>query len=149
MKTNVIFICHGNVNRSKMAEALLRFLRPDLIIDSYAVGVKSKAGNLITKKTRDLLTDREIPFDPQSRSKVITEEAVDLCDNVFVMDKNNIKHYKNRFGIVSEVPELKLLYSVLDSEKGIKDPGFSKGTEMYERCFDEIFECCEKLSMIL
>lgn len=149
MKTNVIFICHGNVNRSKMAEALLKFLRPDLIIDSYAVGVKSKAGNLITKKTRDLLTDRGIPFDSKGRSKVITEAAVNSCENVFVMDKNNIKHYKSRFGIVPEVHKLKLLYSVLDLEKGIKDPGFSKGTEMYEKCFDEIFECCEKLSMIL
>jgi protein-tyrosine-phosphatase len=52
----VCIVCTGNVARSPAIEILLRGLRPDLTVISAAVGLKAKAGRVMAKPMRELLT---------------------------------------------------------------------------------------------
>jgi protein-tyrosine-phosphatase len=145
MELDVIFVCHGNVNRSRVAEELFRKLRPDLRIDSFAVGCKSVGGKLMTKKMRSLLDSENIPYNINSRSKVLTKNVIENTSHIFVMDDNNIKHFKIRFGDFGLNKLSKL--SNLIGEKSIKDPGFSKGIDDFITAYLKIEQCCKILAI--
>ena len=144
MSYDVIFICHGNVNRSRIAEDILRKLRPDLKIDSVAVGVKSKGGKLFTKKMREIANNHNIPYDINKRSKEIILEDIILTPNVFIMDENNRKHFIDRFG--DEYSSKLKLLGDLNGFGKIPDPGFAKGVEKHLSAFNVIKDCCEILA---
>ena len=143
-KYDAIFICHGNVNRSRIAEEILKKLRPDLEVDSVAVGVKSSGGKLLTKKMRTILDENEVPYNIEKRSKVVDIDEIESAGRVFVMDKNNIKHYKERFG-ERGVEKLEFLGEFIGKER-IKDPGFSKGMDDFYSAYDDIYKSCELLA---
>lgn len=144
MMVDICFICHGNVNRSKAAEFIMKGLRPDLKIDSFAVGLKSQGGKLITKKMRGVLESNGIEYDITSRSKVLTPEDINNCYIIFAMDDNNLRHYRERFGDLG-AEKLFLLPELIGNSR-IKDPGFSKGVEGFVKAFEEIRMCCIELS---
>jgi len=144
-KFDVIFVCHGNVNRSKMAEFYFKKIHPNLKVDSFAAGVKSRAGVLITKKTRTILDENEIQFDRTTRSKLLTPEIVRNSKRVFIMDSNNKEHYIRKYGSEG-VEKLELLPEVIDLAR-IKDPGFSKGMAKYYEVFEQIKESCDRICL--
>ena len=127
-----------------MAEFILKHLRPDLLVESRAVGLKAKEGVLISKKTRTVLEEKGIPFNEQRRSKLLTREDIENFDVIYVMDKNNVKHYQARFGNLG-MEKVKLLPALIGKDK-IPDPAFSKGLDKYYEVFDLIYQCCLKLS---
>lgn len=144
MGTNdVIFICHGNINRSRAAEEILKQLRPDLMIDSFAVGLKAKPGVIISKRMREILRERGYQYDIEKRSQVLTEKDFHAVEHVYIMDFHNMRHFIARFGS-EHLHHLNYLGAKIG--KVIKDPGFSKGTEQYYVAFRMIQECCKILA---
>lgn len=146
MGNDVIFICHGNVNRSRAAETILRFLRPDLSVDSFAVGIKAKPGAKFSKKMREVLIRNgyEETVDEDKRSQVLGRDSISEAEHVFIMDTSNMKYLYKRLGLQA-TEKVKYLGKFI-GQLEIKDPGFSQGTEDYVRAFEEIEECCIKLS---
>ena len=51
----VLFLCHGNVNRSAAAEIILRYDYPHIEVKS--AGLKTTDGRITAKKMRDVLND--------------------------------------------------------------------------------------------
>lgn len=141
---DVIFICHGNVNRSRAAEEILKNLNPSLNIESFAVGIKSEPGRLMTKKIRTVFDENFEPYDSSIRSKILTLNNIKNAGRVFIMDNNNLKHYKLRFG-EELIGKLEML-SLFINEPKIPDPGFSEGLTQFRETFNKIKSCCIELN---
>lgn len=118
-QTKVLFVCHGNINRSAAAEIILRHLcRP---IDVKSCGLKEDAGGQITaKKTRIALSHLGIET-TGIRSQKASSKLIQWADVVFYMDNGNLKRLLEEFP--SAASKFVSLPSIIGQDK-FDDPGF-------------------------
>ena len=121
----VLFVCHGNVNRSAAAEIIAKQDYPEWEIKSC--GLKTKDGKITAKKMRDVLADEGYKTEG-IRSTVITQDLVDWADQIFYMDDANEKRFKEQFGELSKAQKLS---NLIPGVKKIPDPAFAEGTDMH------------------
>ena len=121
----VLFVCHGNVNRSAAAEIIAKKDYPELEVKSC--GLKTKDGKITAKKMRDVLEVEGYKTEG-IRSTVISQELVDWADQIFYMDDANEKRFVEQFGEMSKAEKLS---NQIVGVKKIPDPAFAEGTEMH------------------
>ncbi len=121
----VLFVCHGNVNRSAAAEIIAKQDYPDL--DVKSCGLKTTDGKITAKKMRDSL-ELEGYKTEGIRSSVITQELVDWADQIFYMDDANEKRFVEQFGQLAKAQKLS---NMIPGVKKIPDPAFAEGTSMH------------------
>ena len=121
----VLFVCHGNVNRSAAAEIIAKQEYPDWQVKSC--GLKTKDGKITAKKMRDVLNDSGYKTEG-IRSTVITQELVDWADKIFYMDDSNEKRFIDQFGQMDKAEKLSNYVSGVNK---IPDPAFAEGTDMH------------------
>ena len=121
----ILFVCHGNVNRSAAAEIIAKVEYPDWEVKSC--GLKTKNGKITAKKMRDVLNDAGYKTEG-IRSTVITKELVDWADKIFYMDDSNEKRFIEKFG---EMDKAEKLSNHVPGIKKIPDPAFAEGTDMH------------------
>lgn len=122
----VLFVCHGNVNRSAAAEIIAKQDYPDLEVKSC--GLKTTDGKITAKKMRETLQD----FGYQTegiRSQMITQELVDWADLIFYMDDANEKRFIEQFGVMCKAQKLS---NYIVGVNKIPDPAFDKGTDTHK-----------------
>lgn len=135
----ILFICHGNICRSPMAEFIMKYLTKDYN-DFY---VKSKAtsteeiGNDIYSPVQRILKKNSIPFTKHYATRVEKEDYA-FYDYIIVMDSNNMYNIKRIIGEDNDNKVFKLLEFVGES-KDISDPWY---TGEFDRCFNEIYRGC-------
>jgi protein-tyrosine-phosphatase len=122
----VLFVCHGNVNRSAAAEIIAKQDYPELEVKSC--GLKTKDGKITAKKMRDVLNEEGYKTEG-IRSTVISKELVDWADQIFYMDDANEKRFVEQFGEMSKAEKLS---NQIAGIKKIPDPAFADGTEMHK-----------------
>jgi len=121
----VLFLCHGNVNRSAAAEIILRQDYPNIEVKS--AGLKTTDGRITAKKMRDVLND--VGYKTEGiRSTAVTQELVDWADEIFYMDDANKKRFVDKFG---DLPKAQKLSNLIPGVKKIPDPAFADGTDMH------------------
>jgi protein-tyrosine phosphatase len=121
----VLFLCHGNVNRSAAAEIILRQDYPHIEVKS--AGLKTTDGRITAKKMRDVLND--VGYKTEGiRSTAVTQELVDWADEIFYMDDANKKRFVDKFG---DLPKAQKLSNLIPGVKKIPDPAFADGTDMH------------------
>lgn len=121
----VLFLCHGNVNRSAAAEIITKQDYPHIEVKS--AGLKTVDGRITAKKMRDVLTD--VGYKTEGiRSTVVTQELVDWADEIFYMDDANKKRFVDKFG---DLPKAQKLSNLIPGVKKIPDPAFAEGTDMH------------------
>ena len=121
----VLFVCHGNVNRSAAAEIIAKQDYQNLEVRSC--GLKTTNGKITAKKMRDTLTEEGYKTEG-IRSQIATQEMVDWADQIFYMDDANEKRFKEQFG---EMEKAQKLSNLIPGIKKIPDPAFSEGTDMH------------------
>lgn len=135
----ILFICHGNICRSPMAEFIMKYLTKDYN-DFY---VKSKAtsteeiGNDIYPPVQRILKENSIPFTKHYATRVEKEDYA-FYDYIIVMDSKNMHNIKKIIGEDNDNKVFKLLEFVGES-KDISDPWY---TGEFDRCFNEIYRGC-------
>ena len=141
----ILFICHGNICRSPMAEFVMNELAvqtglSDTIIAHSAATSREEIGNDIHYGTRDQLRRHHIPFSPR-HARQVTHSDYDNYDYLIVMDSNN---ERNLHRIISADPNHKIrkLLSFTDSNRDIADPWY---TDDFDTTFREIMEGCKAL----
>ena len=107
----VLFVCHGNIERSASAEIIAKQLYPHW--NTRSCGVAATPGRITGKKMRTALAEKG--FLPTAnkehgiRSSQITQDDVDWADRVFYMDGGNERRLFAQFGKVSHAQLTSLL----------------------------------------
>ena len=137
----ILFICHGNICRSTMAEFVLKdivrkdHMEADFFIASAATS-REEIGNGVHHGTLCKLHEVNIPVDKSKRAVQITKEDYNIYDYIIAMDENNLRNLKR---IIPEDTEGKI-YKLLDfTDRGgdIADPWY---TGNFDVTYDDITE---------
>ena len=139
---NVLFVCHGNICRSPMAEFLFRDMVEkrglgDKILVASAGTSAEEMGNPPHPKTQKKLRDNGIIVKGK-QARQLTREDYDRYDYILGMDEYNIRNMRRLF---REDPDNKV-YRLLDltnSTRDIADPWY---TGDYDQAYEDIYEGC-------
>lgn len=142
----ILFICHGNICRSTMAEMVFKHLiRQQHIdhlfyVDSVATS-REEIGNNVHRGTRRKLAEVGIPCSDHYATQ-ITKADYDKYDYLIVMDTANIRELK---WIIPSDPEGKvsmlLDYAGREGES-IADPWY---TGDFDETYEDVLAGCEGL----
>lgn len=138
--THILFVCHGNICRSPMAEFIMKALirkagcEKTITVDSVAATTE-EIGNDMYPPAKRMLTKKGIPFSPR-RARLITASDYILC-----MDEENLTDLAR---LTRGDPEKKvsLLLSWAERRAEVADPWY---TGNFEETYEDILEGCEAL----
>ena len=138
----ILFLCHGNICRSPMAEYICNDLaknRNDIYIESKAVS-SEEIGNSIYPKAAGILRKYGIPFGNHKARRIIKEDY-DAFDYIVVMEEYNLPRL---FRIIGEDTDNKVsrLLDFTDTPGDIEDPWYSG---RFDYVFEQIKKGCEAL----
>ncbi|MBR3149507.1 MAG: low molecular weight phosphotyrosine protein phosphatase [Eubacterium sp.] len=147
--TRIMFVCHGNICRSPMAEFVMKKLvaengrEDDFFIASAATHtdeIWAGNGNPIYPPARRELMKNNIPFDSSKRATLLTRDDGDEYDLFIGMDEENIRFMHKILGESSK----RKIYKLLDFSNGedVSDPWY---TGNFDRAFSDIEQGCEAL----
>lgn len=146
----ILFVCHGNICRSPMAEFVMKKLVREegienmFFISSCATSreeIWNGVGNPIYPPAQREMNKRGVPFDSSKRAVQLKAEDYGKYDYLIGMDKMNIR---NIMRIIDSDPEGKV-YRLMDftERKGdVADPWYSN---RFDTAFNDIYEGCRCL----
>ena len=139
----VLFICHGNICRSPMAEFVLKDMvkkrgREEEFFIASAATSREEIGNPVHYGTRNKLKQYGISVAGKTAVQV-TKEDYKKYDYLIVMDSYNIRNLKYIIGEDMENKVYKLL-SFAGKDRDIADPWY---TGNFDETYEDIAEGCE------
>lgn len=141
----ILFVCHGNICRSPMAEFVMKdIVRKNgadkrFIIESAATSTE-EIGNDIHYGTRRKLMEKNIPFETR-QARQITKEDYDYYDFLIAMDEENI-YYMNKKWNNDPDDKIKMLLEFAGKKRAIADPWY---TGNFDQTYDDVLEGCTAL----
>lgn len=141
----VLFICHGNICRSTMAEFVMKDLvakagiEHKFYIESAATS-REEIGNDTDPRTKRKLTEMGVPF-IRRRARQMTKTDYNEFDYIICMDDNNIR---NMMRIIGSDPDGKVskLLEHAGRNENIADPWY---TGDFDDTWDGVMEGCSAL----
>ena len=140
----VLFVCHGNICRSPMAEFVLKDLakkarRDDLIIASAGTSTE-ELGRDTHHGTKKELKAHNIEFCSRHARQVAKNEY-ENWDIFVVMDSANKRNLERIFGADPQGKITKMM-SFVGSSADVADPWY---TGNFELTFSDIYKACKAL----
>ena len=143
--TKVLFICHGNICRSVMAEYILKDMvskagrAGEFVIDSAATS-REELGNDIYPPAKRKLNEKGVPFGRHC-ARQVTRQDYDDFDHLILMDDANSRNIRR---IIPDDPEgkISLLMSWAGKDDSVADPWY---TGDFEKSYTDILEGCEAI----
>lgn len=140
--TKILFVCHGNICRSPMAEFIMKYLvdkdgmSKNFFIASAATSTE-EIGNDIYPPAKRKLNEKHIPFQPRSARQITENDYYDF-DYIIVMDSNNMRNINH---IIPQDPLMKIhkLMDFSDTPGDVADPWY---TGDFEKAYEHIFYGC-------
>ncbi len=139
----ILFVCHGNICRSPMAEFVMKDLadkeKINIYISSAATSTEA-IGCRVHRGTREKLAQYNISTEGKFAVQM-TKEDYNNYDYIVVMDELNMK---NIFRIIGADPENKVtkLLSHAGIDKDVADPWY---TDNFDETYDDILTGCKAL----
>ena len=145
-KKRIIFVCHGNICRSPMAEFIFkdkirsRGLNEQFYVESAAVSTE-EIGNSIYPPAKRCLNAHGIPFDTSKTARQITRADYDRFDLIICMDRMNLRWLKY---IIPNDPDnkVRLMMSYAGQDRDVADPWY---TGDFETTYRDLTEATGKL----
>lgn len=124
----ILFVCHGNICRSVMAEYIMKYLDKEnkFYIESKATTTEA-LGNDIYKPVKEVLDKNNIPYKKHRARQISYKDYYDF-DYIFCMDNENL------YDLERILPNSDKTY--LLSDKEIDDPWYTRD---FDLCFREIY----------
>lgn len=145
----ILFVCHGNICRSPMAEYLLRHLvkksgrAEEFLIDSAATSTE-EIGNPVHFGSRRKLQAEGVACG-EHRARQICAADYQAYDLIIGMDEANMRNMRRVFGPDSEA-KLHLLREYTARPGEIADPWY---TGNFDDTYNDILEGCSGLLQAL
>ena len=144
--TRILFVCHGNICRSPMAEFIFKALAgargvsDRYYVESAAVS-DEEYGNPIYPPAKRCLRQHGVRFDESKTARTVTAEDYARFDRIICMDSSNLRWIKY---IIPSDPEGKihLLMSYTGRSRDVADPWY---TGDFEKTFQDILSACEAM----
>lgn len=128
----ILFVCHGNICRSPMAEFILKSLSDKYIVESRATST-DEIGNDIYPPVKEVLNKNNIPYTRHCATQITLDDYNDF-DLILCFDERNYSNLKRMFNDISKIRKLE--------DYDIDDPWY---TREFDRCFNEIYNGCINL----
>ena len=158
----ILFVCHGNICRSTMAEYVMKYLvkqnglEDKFFIDSAGTSTE-EIGNPVHYGTRNKLNSVNIPVG-NHRARQITKKDLEEFDYLIGMDSANIRNMKRFYGFdgfgfgsyskenssIKKELENKIckLLEFSDSSDDIADPWY---TGNFDLTYNDVLKGCKAL----
>jgi len=143
--THIIFVCHGNICRSPMAEFIMKDLvrkaglEEEISVTSLAA-TSEDVGRDMYPAARAKLAEKGIPFTKRAARK-ITPEDYRAADYVIAMDDENLRDLSRITGGDPD-KKISLLLSWAGQTRSVADPWYSGD---FETAYKDICMGCEGL----
>jgi protein-tyrosine-phosphatase len=141
--TSILFVCHGNICRSPMAEFIFRDLcRQAGLEDRFRVASMAvsteEIGNDIYPPAKETLRRHGIPFDRHCARR-IDRASFDRYDLIVCADRSNIRAIERLFGPSSK---LSLMMHWAGEDRDVSDPWYTRD---FDSAFRDIYAACQGL----
>lgn len=146
----ILFVCHGNICRSPMAEFVMkelvrsRGLEKQFHIESAATS-SEELGSPVYPPVRKLLQERGISCTGKTARRITPEDYSDF-DYIVGMDQHNLRNMLRHFGSDPE-GKLSLLLQHCGENRDVADPWYTRDFRATERDVDR--GCAALLEKIL
>ena len=145
----IMFVCHGNICRSPMAEFVLKDMvkkadrENEFVIASSATSTEEiwgGVGNPVYPPARDELKKHGISCEGK-RAVQVKKSDYENYDYLICMDENNMRNIRR---IISSDPEGKIvkLLRFTGENRNVADPWYSGD---FETCYRDIYNGCKAL----
>lgn len=141
----ILFICHGNICRSPMAEFVMKDmvkrkgLAEQVEISSAATSTE-EIGNPVYPPARRVLSEHGISCDGKTARRM-TKGDYEYYDYIIAMDKNNIRNIERIVGEDKD-HKISLLLSYSGIDRDISDPWY---TGNFDATWNDVVKGCKEL----
>ncbi|WP_251717169.1 low molecular weight protein-tyrosine-phosphatase [Lactobacillus agrestimuris] len=141
----ILFVCHGNICRSPMAEFVMKDIvekagvSDQFLIDSAAATTDAE-GMQMDPRTKRVLDKNAVPYTKHIAHKMSADDY-QKYDYLIGMDEENFMDMNQITGGDPDHKEYKLM-NFIDSTKDIDDPWY---TNDFDTSYKEIKQSCEGL----
>ena len=145
MTVRILFVCHGNICRSPMAEFIMKKLVADrglsgeFRIESCATS-NEEIGNDVYPPAKDELRRQGIPFTKRCARRM-TSADYDMFDFIVAMDYQNLRNME-RFVNGDPQRKVSLMMTHAGEDRGVADPWY---TDNFSITYDDLHRACEGL----
>ena len=141
----LLFVCHGNICRSPMAEFVMKHLvdaqgRSDQFEIASAATSTEELGNSVYPPARRKLAEHGIRCDGKI-ARQMTRVDYRHYDYIIAMDRNNLRNLKRLIGEDID-GKISLLMDYTDRPGDVADPWY---TGDFEATWRDVLEGCSKL----
>lgn len=140
---NVLFVCHGNICRSPMAEYVCKdMVRRAGMTEKFRIASaatsREELGNPLHRGTQAVLRQHGIPF-AQGCARQLTKAEYAAWDYLIGMDEQNLRNMQRLFG---PDPEQKL-FRLLDFTQAPRDVADPWYTGDFDTTYADVVRSCE------
>ena len=140
----ILFLCHGNICRSPMAEFVMKDLlrmagRTDVTVESAALHT-DEIGNDIHYGTRQKLAEMKVPFEPRE-AWILSAAKAKEYDLLIGMDRYNLADLR-RLVYPEDRGKIRLLLDYTRQGRDVADPWY---TGNFDATWDDVLAGCTAL----
>ena len=145
---SMLFLCYGNINRSALADVLVRAYAEDSGISISSAGLHHEEGRPADPVMVDIAAQFDLDM-RKIRSTCLNEKQLRNSDVIFVMEKS---HYDKLVSLDSTVADRIYLLGAhpgsAERPVEIADP-YGRAREAYLACYREIVEAVDRIKGVI